>query len=760
LVPAQLMAQNAIPLVNQPLVPTAVAPGGAAFTLTVNGTGFASGAVVNWNGSPRATTVISGAQVTAAILATDITTAQTASVTVTNPAPGGGTSIPTLFPVTKATAGAFVARTDIPANASAMAVAVGDFRGIGKQDLAVANSANSIDIMLGNGDGTFQSAVNYPLVSGFPIGIVAADVNGDGKLDLAVLLNHTKNVIILTGNGDGTFTVGQQFPTGNNPSALAVADVNNDGKQDLLVTNLQDSTVSVLLGNGDGTFQAKQDYATGVKPDAVAVGDFNGDGLPDLAVANNSDGTVSILIGTGSGTFPTHVDYPTAGLPTWVVAADFNGDGVLDLAVCAAAGSVSILKGNGDGTFGTHVDYRVNANPQMVVAADLNGDGKVDLANVNYSDNSVSFLQGVGDGTFKAEAVYPTNVNPGWLALGDFNNDGRIDIAVETSAGELSMLSQSLLTVSLTVLNFTTTEGGYASAALTVTLRNTSTATIGISNVAIIGTNAGDYSQTNTCGSSIANGKTCTFSIIFTPQDLGKRTAQIIVTLANGSSVGISLSGLGATRVEIVPNPHTFPTTLLGTSSAPFVATFRNLSKLTVTFSPMVLTGIDTQDYSETPDATCSSGVLAPLASCTINVVFTPTQAGGRTAALTVFGHFSPGNGQQAILMSGIGTGVSVTPATLSYGSHAVGVPSATKIVTIKNVNTTALPVTVSIQGTNFGDFAVVSNTCSPSIAASSSCTVGVVFTAQAVGARAATLNIGDPDPTGPQIVNMTGTGH
>jgi VCBS repeat protein/ASPM-SPD-2-Hydin domain-containing protein len=756
-VPAQLMAQNSIPLVNQPLLPTAVAPGGAAFTLTVNGTGFASGAVVNWNGSPRATTFVSASQVTAAILSTDIATAQTASVTVTNPAPGGGTSIPTPFEVTKSTTGAFVARNDIPANASAMAVAVGDFRRVGKQDLAVANSSNSIDVLLGNGDGTFQTAVNYPLVSGFPIAIVAADVNGDGKLDLAVLLNHTKNVIILTGNGDGTFTVGQQFATGNNPSALAVADVNLDGKQDLLVTNFQDNTVSVLLGNGDGTFQPKVDYATGVKPDGVAVGDFNGDGLPDLAVANNSDGTVSILIGAGSGTFPTHVDYPTAGLPTWVVAADFNGDGKLDLALSAAAGLISILKGNGDGTFGTHTDYKVNPNPQMVVAADFNGDGKLDLADVNFSDNSVSLLLGLGDGTFKAEAVFPTNTNPGWLALGDFNNDGRIDIAVATSAGELSILDQTLLLVSPTVLNFPTQEGGFASAPMTVTLRNTSTAAIGFSNVAITGANASEYSQTNTCGSSLAVGKTCTYSIVFTPMDLGTRTAQIIITETNGSSVGISLSGVAVIRIEIEPNPHKFPTTLLGTSSAPFVATVKNLANLTVNYTSLGLTGLDTEDYVLSDD-TCAATTLAPLASCTIHVTFTPTTVGGRTAALTIFGHFSPGNGQQAILLSGLATGVSVKPTTLTFAAQTVGTTSAAKVVTVKNAGTAALAVSVTLQGGDPKDFAQTNN-CNGSIPAGSSCTVNVTFTPQATGTRTSGLYIGDLDPTGPQIVTLTGTG-
>ena len=166
LIPAQLMAQNAIPLINQPLTPGAVAPGGADFTLTVYGTGFASGAVVNWNGSPRATIVTNPTKVSATILASDIATAKTASITVTNLT--GLTSAPVLFEVTKVTTGVFVSRNDLSVNSTALAVASGDFRGVGKTDLAIANSANSIDVLLGNGDGTFATAVNYPLASGFP----------------------------------------------------------------------------------------------------------------------------------------------------------------------------------------------------------------------------------------------------------------------------------------------------------------------------------------------------------------------------------------------------------------------------------------------------------------------------------------------------------------------------------------------------------------------------------------------------------------
>jgi FG-GAP-like repeat/Abnormal spindle-like microcephaly-assoc'd, ASPM-SPD-2-Hydin/FG-GAP repeat len=763
-VPAQLMAQDAIAVLNQPLVPNAVAPGGPGFNLTVYGTGFASGAVLNWNGSPRVTTVTNATKLSAAILATDIATAKTASITVTNV--GGIPSNPVLFEVAKSGTAVFMSRNDLNVNTSATAVASGDFRGIGKTDLAVANSANSIDILLGNGDGTFQTAVNYPLASGFPTAIVAADVNGDGKLDLVVLLAHIKMVGVLLGNGDGTFTVGKNFATGNNPVSLTVADVNGDGKLDALVANKNDNTVSVLLGNGNGTFQTKQDYGTGVKPDSVTVGDFNADGLLDLAVANNTDNTVSVLLGAGSGTFPTHVDYATGVLPVWVVTADFNGDGKLDLAVSTTAGTISILLGVGDGTFGAHTDYKVNTNPQMMVAADFNGDGKTDLANVNFTNSSVSLLLGVGDGTFKSEAVYPTNTNPGFLALGDFNSDGRIDLAVvDTGVGKLSILSQTPLFVSPSLISFPKQLGGFPTSASTVTLRNTSTAPIAIGTPSLQGPNAADFSETDTCtGISLGAGQTCTFSIVFNPQDLGNRTAQIIIPEGVGnSSVGIALYGVGQLLVAIERNPHAFPTTLLGTSSAPYVANFKNYTNLPITVNVMELIGLDPQDYSfnfnvANPCPGASGFVAPPLSICYVNVVFTPTVKGSRTAGLTVYGHFSPGNGQQTILLSGLATGVSVKPAALTFPATTVGTSSTAKTVTVKNAYTTPLNVSVVFQAGNSKDFSETDN-CKPTIAAGATCFVNVTFTPLATGTRTSALYIGDNDPTGPQIVTVTGTG-
>jgi hypothetical protein len=268
---------------------------------------------------------------------------------------------------------------------------------------------------------SFQSAVNYS--AGNSIFVAVADFNRDGKLDL-VTSDRGGGVNVLLGNGDGTFRAAVRYSAGSASSSVAVGDFNGDGMPDLAVTNFNDNTVSILIGNGDGSFQSPVDYPVGTNPIWVAVADFNKDGKLDLAVANNADiNGVSILLGNGDGSFQTAIGY-SVGSAYSVAVADFNDDGILDLAV-----GDGVLLGNGDGTF------RMGPkNPSIdgfaLAVGDFNGDGRADLAVTGGGSKGLGILLGNGDGTFQPEVSYATASGTTSVAVGDFNGDGRLDLAV------------------------------------------------------------------------------------------------------------------------------------------------------------------------------------------------------------------------------------------------------------------------------------------------------------------------------------------
>jgi len=750
--------ENPVPMINQPLVPDAIAPGGAGFILVVHGTGFVSGAVVNWNDSSLATTFVKDSQLTATVPASDIAAASTASVTVVNPSPGGGTSNVMFFAVTPSSSSiALSAPSAFGAGTDPDSAAVGDFNGDGKLDLAVANEgSNNVSILLGKCDGTFQAAVDYGAGSN-PSSVAVGDFRDDGKLDLVVANDGSDNVSILLGNGDGTFQAAVNYGVGSAPTSVAVGDFNGDGKLDLAVVNELSNNFSILLGNGDGTFQAAVNYGAGLSLFSVAVGDFNGDGKLDLAVASGGSDYVSVLLGNGDGTFKTAVQYVAGLEPISVAVADFNGDGKLDLAVANyESNNVSILLGKGDGTFQAAVDYGIGtenypATPGSVAVGDFNGDGKLDLVVGGVeSDNVsvVSVLLGNGDGTFQAAVNYGAGAGQTSVAVGDFNGDGRLDLAAPASL----LLQTPLASLSSTSLNFGNELVGATSAPNQVTLSNPSGLALTISSVAVTGTNAADFSQTNTCGTGLAVGASCTITVTFKPTQTGPRTASVNITdNAAGSLQTIGLSGTGlVSGPNATPSPSslTFATQLVGTSSSAQLVALTNYGKMALGIASIAASG----DFSQTN--TCGSS-LAAEASCAISLIFKPTQRGTRTGTLSITDNAA--GSPQTVSLTGTGTLVEFNPASLRFGSVKRG-DSKALTTTLSNTGNTALSIS-SITITGSATFPQT-NTCGASVAAGASCTITATFRPTGIGSFSGDVSISDSGGGSPQQVPLSGSAY
>ena len=322
------------------------------------------------------------------------------------------------------------------------AVAVGDFNGDGKMDLAVLNSGNAavgddggVSILLGNGDGTLQAARNFPAGQN-PITIVVADFNHDGKLDLVVLA-ASNTVVLLLGNGDGTFQSPSNIPIGSDSvSHFAAGDLNGDGNADLALEN--STAVGILLSNGDGTFQTEVDYSIvdGISRVPIIMGDFNGDKKLDVALVTGSGKSIGLLLGNGDGTLqqPT---YKSSGLVFGIKTDDFNCDGRTDLVAygfdkpctdCFGDVWKTIFLGQSDGTI-----MPIQTGPPFFpsVIGDVDGDGKPDL----IVENMIAL--GNGDGTFQPLLSVNLLLLPGVSTGADLNGDGLLDGVTVDSTNNL-----------------------------------------------------------------------------------------------------------------------------------------------------------------------------------------------------------------------------------------------------------------------------------------------------------------------------------
>jgi len=315
-----------------------------------------------------------------------------------------------------------------------------------------------------------------------------------------------------------------------------------------------------------------------------------------------------------------------------------------------------------------------------------------------------------------------------------------------------------VVSLSASSLAFGNQPVGMTSTAQTVTLSNTGNAALSITSLALTGPNASDFAQTNTCGSSVAAGANCTISVTFTPAASGSRTASVSITdNASGSPQSVSLSGTGtAVVVGLSASSLAFGNQSVGVTSAAQTVTLSNTGSAALSITSLALTGTNASDFAQTN--TCGSS-LAASANCTISVTFTPAASGSRTASVSITDNAS--GSPQTVSLSGTGTAaaVSLSPASLAFGTQPVGMTSTAQTVTLSNTGTAALSITsLAPTGTNASDF-TQSNTCGSSLAAGANCTIAVMFTPSIAGTEAASLSIADNASGSPQTVSLSGAG-
>jgi len=310
--------------------------------------------------------------------------------------------------------------------------------------------------------------------------------------------------------------------------------------------------------------------------------------------------------------------------------------------------------------------------------------------------------------------------------------------------------------LSSTALTFTDQMVNSTSPSGQVTLSNTGTAPLTITSVAVTGANSGDFAQTNTCGSQVATGSSCTIGVNFTPTAVGTRTASVTITdSASDSPESVSLTGNGVAPTALLSGTTaSFGSVPLGSSGGPFQLELINTGTATLTITSISITGANSGDFTQTNN--CGTSLAASGGNCAISLTFTPLAAGARTATLTIIDNASSSPQTSVLTGNGLGPVAGASPTSVTFPNQYVGTSGLPQTVTL--TNTGAGLLTITSVAASPADFAPLS-ACGSSLSAGSSCSIGVFFDPAAGGTRTGTLTITDNSMGSPQTVSLTGTG-
>jgi hypothetical protein len=647
---------------------------------------------------------------------------------------------------------------------------------------------NTLSLFLGDGSGGFAAPSTIDMNPGVaPIGLVTVDLDFDGNLDLFVINQTDQGCSSPTGNGslavlfgDGTGKFSNLSPMGTNPIP---------------------------------------DICLNIAPVAMTTGDIDNNALhfPDFAITSGSvpsgtcapgDGTVTVVDGTSiwKKTLSNLNPNPTLTVscagpnPGGIVAADFNNDGILDLAVTNTGGKFAVLLNQGTGNFGTsnsqspYVTYPAGTNsPIAILAGDFDGDGKVDVAMADQGSNVVAVANGNGDGTFhnpfggsiSSTATNNGGTGPVALVAADFNGDGRLDIATANHNDSPGTVTLMLQAPQLTVLCISSASDGCTgppqqgqsgtpallfgnvvvgsnSSPLKIKVENDGSAPITFSAITNSGNFApptSNFTQTNTCGTSLAIGANCEIDVTFSPQASGDLNSALKIPGLNGSFQFVSVSGTGVeAAATFSPQTVAFGQQLINAPGVGAVAPPQLSGTLTNTGnSDLDITGTVTSATAEFVIVTeaCSNQTLKPNGTCSFTVSFSPTQYGLRKGSLV----FPTNIGSISLNLFGQGTAptVSLSNPPLLFSDQQVGTTSPAQTIMLSNIGNGQLffadnGPAFQLSGANPDDFAITGNTCPlfPSfLDASFNCSITLTFTPNMklptpIAARSATLVITD----------------
>ncbi len=672
-----------------------------------------------------------------------------------------------------------------------------DIDGDGKADIVVSNQFSSTVSIYRNTatsgtltSGSFASPVSFT-VGDRPVGMAFGDLDGDGKPDLAATNYNGSTVSVLRNTstpGSISFAthVDLATPLGSGPFNVVIADLNGDGKPDLAVANDVAGTVSVFQNAcvvGDittGSFSTRVEFTVAADP-FVAVADIDGDGQPDIVTANWGSNSVSILRNKGTGgsisssSFDSKLDFGTGTNPFSISIGDLDGDGKPDLVTpneSELSQSMSVLRNtstSGSVSFETKVDYATGFGSRFAAISDIDGDGKPDVAVCNRTGNNFVILKNTGSSGalgFNAGVSFTTGTRPRHIVAGDLDGDGKPDVVAADEGTPMgtnfisifrnTVVVPPIVSIDSTSIPFGTQRVGTSSSSHAATLRNTGGQPLRIDSVRV---NTGDYSQSNTLPispSTLAVDSSGVVHITFTPSAVGLRSGEIrIYDNAGGSPHTISVSGTGIAPVAtLYPATISFGRQRVGTTSGTRPLTLKNTGTAPLAVSSDSVSGGNFSLAGSSPPF-----ILNPGDSSTFSVSFTPTASGDTTGSIS-FHDDATGN-PHVVGLSGTGVQplVQLLPAAWDFGEQRAFTASPPKVFTLKNTGNDSLRI-FSIR--TWGDFGETHTLpISPiTLPPESSGTISVTFTPTSPGFESrGSLTVTDDAPGSPHGDSLSGLG-